>query len=149
MGFWSQKQNGHVTDMQKWRPSKRMSSCILHIRHGRLTRYGNLRVAHAPGMSGTFVPQPRVSNPDMQHGTCVTYVPWSMQGSQPSGFVWSRWRGKRCRHSRCMRNPQFAVFGNRPTYTIPGASAMPQPNVGCCVSTLLEFSSAVDTSVKL
>ena len=31
--------------------------------------------AHAPGMSGTFSPQPRVSDPDMHHGTCVAHVP--------------------------------------------------------------------------
>ena len=27
-----------------------------------------------------------VSNPDMHHGTCVTYVPWCMSGSLTSGF---------------------------------------------------------------
>ena len=49
--------------------------------HWPLTRYIKLRVAHAPGMPGTFSPPPRVSNPDMYHGTWVTHVPWCMLGS--------------------------------------------------------------------
>ena len=43
--------------------------------HGPLARYVKLRVAHAPGMPGTFSPPPRVIDPDMHHGTCVTHVP--------------------------------------------------------------------------
>ena len=31
--------------------------------------------AHAPGIPGAFSPPPRVSDPDMHHGTCVTHVP--------------------------------------------------------------------------
>ena len=50
--------------------------------------------AHAPGMPGTFSPSPRVSDPDMHHGTCVTHVPWCMPGSLTSGFLWNRRRGK-------------------------------------------------------
>ena len=46
--------------------------------------------------------------------TCVTHVPWCMSGSLTSGFLWSRWRGKRSRHSRRMRNLQFYVSGKRP-----------------------------------
>ena len=45
-------------------------------------------------MLGTFPPPPRVSDPDMHHGTCLTHVPWCMPGSLTSGFLWSRWRGK-------------------------------------------------------
>ena len=60
-------------------------------------------------------PRPqRVSDPDMHHGTCVTHVPWCMPGLLTSGFLWSWWRGKRSRHSRRMRNPQFRVSGKRP-----------------------------------
>ena len=49
-----------------------------------------LRVAHAPGMPGTFFPppisrKPQVSDPDMHHGTCVTHVPWRKSGSLTSG----------------------------------------------------------------
>ena len=76
---------------------------------GLLPRYAKLRIAHAPGMPGTFSPPPRVSDPDMHQGTCVTHVPWCMPGSLTSSFLQSRWRGKFYRHSRCMRNPQFYV----------------------------------------
>ena len=55
--------------------------------HGPLARYLKLRVAHAPGMPGTFSQPPRVSDPDMHHGTCVTHVPWCMLGSLSSGFL--------------------------------------------------------------
>ena len=82
--------------------------------HGPLARYVKLWVAHAPGMPGTFSPPPRVSDPDMHHGTCVTHVPWCMPGSLISYFLWNRWRGKRSRHPRRMRNPQFYVSGKRP-----------------------------------
>ena len=75
--------------------------------YGPLTRYVKLWVTHAPGMPGTFAPLPRISDPDMHHGTCVTHVPWCMPGSLTRGFLWNRWRGKRSRHSRRMRNPQF------------------------------------------
>ena len=61
-----------------------------------------------------FPPPPRFSDPDMHHGTCVTHVPWCMPGSLTSGFLWSRWRGKRSRHSRRMRNPRFCISGKRP-----------------------------------
>ena len=81
--------------------------------NGSLARYAKLRVAHAPGMTGTFSPPSRVSDPDMHHGTCVTHVPWCMSGSLTSGFLWSRGRGKRSRHSRRMRNPQLYLSGKR------------------------------------
>ena len=85
-----------------------------HSGHGPPTRYVQLRVAHAPGMPGTFSPPPRLGDPDMHHGTCVTHVPWCMPGSLTSGFHSNRWRGKRSRHSRRMRKPQFYVSGKRP-----------------------------------
>ena len=87
---------------------------ILAPSHGPPTRYVKLRVAHAQGMPGTFSQAPRVSNLGMHYGTCVTHVPWCMLGSLTSGFLWSRWRGKRSRHSRRMRNPPFYVSGKRP-----------------------------------
>ena len=82
--------------------------------HGPLTRYAKLRVAHAPGMPETISSPPLVSDPDMHHGTCLTHVAWCMSGSLTSGFLWNRWRGKRSRHFRRMRNPQFCVSGKRP-----------------------------------
>ena len=67
-----------------------------------------------------FPPPPRVSDPDMHHGTCVTYcdVPWCMPGSPTSGFLWSRWRGKRSWYSRRTCNPQSYVSGKRPIHRI-------------------------------
>ena len=44
--------------------------------HGRPTRYVKLRVAHAPGMLGTFSPS---------SSYCVTHVPWCMLGSLTRG----------------------------------------------------------------
>ena len=86
-------------------------SLINSFPHGPLARYIKLRVAHASGMPGTFFPSSRVSDPDMHHGTCVTHVSWYMPGSLTSGFLWSRWRGKRSRHPQRMRNPQLYVRG--------------------------------------
>ena len=59
---------------------------VCRLIHWPLTRYATLRVAHAPGMSGTVSPPPRVSDPDMHHGTCVTHAPWCMPGSLTSVF---------------------------------------------------------------
>ena len=83
-------------------------------RHGPLARYVKLWVAHVPGMPGTFSPPLRVSDPDMNHGTCLTHVPWFMLGSLTNGFLWSRWQGKRSRLSWRMHNPQFYVSGKGP-----------------------------------
>ena len=82
--------------------------------HGHRACYVKLRIAHAPGMPGTFFPPPWVSDPDMHHGTCVTHVSRCMPGSLTNGFFWSRWRGKRSRHSRRMSNPHIYVYGKRP-----------------------------------
>ena len=66
------------------------------------------------GNAGTFSLSPRVSDPDMHHGTCATHVPCCMSGPLTSGFLWSRRRGKRSWHSRSLRKPQFCVSGKRP-----------------------------------
>ena len=98
-----------------WQRMVRPSSVyIINRPNGSLAIYVKLRVAQAPGMPGTFPPPPRVSDPDMHHGTCVTHVPWCMLRSLTSGFLWRRWQEKRPRHSRCMRNQQFCVPGKRP-----------------------------------
>ena len=70
-------------------------------------------VAHAPGMPGTFCPPPRVSDPDIHHGTCVKHVPWCMPGSLTSGFLWSRWRENvPCIPGACAtRNVTYQVRG--------------------------------------
>ena len=86
----------------------------LKLGHELYSRYVKLWVAHAPGMPGTFSPPPRVGNPHMHHGTCMTHVSWCMPESLTNGFLWNRCRGKRSRQSRRMRNPQFYVSGKRP-----------------------------------
>ena len=88
-----------------------------HVRHGPFARYVKLWVTHASGMPGAFSPPPWVGDPDMHHGTCVTPVSWCIPGSLTSGFLWSRWRGTRSRHSRRMRNPQFSLSDKRPMKT--------------------------------
>ena len=50
----------------------------------------------------------------MHHGACITHVPWCIPGLLTSGFFWSRWRGKRSRHSRRMHDPKFNISGKRP-----------------------------------
>ena len=93
--------------------------------YGPLTRYVKSRFAHAPGMPGTFSPPPRVSNPDMHHGTCVTHVPWCMTGSLTSGFLWSRWQGKRSRIPGACATRNFTYLVRGPlgrSYDCPGAS---------------------------
>ena len=122
-----------------YRSSVTTLSGLLHW-YGPLARYANFRVAHALGMPGTFSPPPRVSDPYMHHGTCVTHVPGCMPGSLTSGFLWSRWRGKRSRHSRRMRNPQFYVSGKRPiaaNYTI--TEVLVRPSRGQYSNELIVF----------
>ena len=53
-------------------------TCVYRVSgalQGPLARYVKLRFEHAPGMPGTFSTPPRVSDPDMHHGTRVTHVP--------------------------------------------------------------------------
>ena len=96
---------------------------ILHVSnrilfHGPLTRCTNLRVAHAPAMPGTFSQPHRVSDPDMHDDMCMTHVPWYMPGSLTCGFLLGQWRGKRSRHSRRMRSPQFPYLVRAPLVAI-------------------------------
>ena len=71
--------------------------------------------AHAHGMLGTFSTPPRISNPDMHHGHVR-----DARAVMHAGIANSRFSlnlsggGKRSRHSRRMRNPQFYVSGKRP-----------------------------------
>ena len=60
----------------------------------------------------------------------VTHMPGCMPGSLTHGFLWRRWRGKRSRHSRRMRNPQFYISGKRPIL-----HAIPWNQRPCCDDT--------------
>ena len=74
------------------------------------TRYIKLRVAHAPGMTGTFSPPPtsketpsllsRYASRHVRHTRAVMHV----------GIVNPRKQGKRSRHSRRIRNPQIYAY---------------------------------------
>ena len=53
--------------------------------------------------------------------TCIRARAWrtcrdACPRSLTSGFLRIRWRRKRSRYSRCMRNPQFCLSGKRPMY---------------------------------
>ena len=99
------------------------------LRHGPLVRYVKLRVAHAPRMPGTFPRHRGLAIPTFITAR-VTHVPWYMPGSLTRGFLWSRWRRKRSRHSRCMRNPHFCVCGKRPIHMdVPNTAAIHQPGL--------------------
>ena len=50
-----------------------VTSSLNGLAHGPLTKYVKLQVVHAPGMPGTLSPPPPVSDPDMDHATCMTF----------------------------------------------------------------------------
>ena len=75
---------------------------VYFLHHGPVARYKNCGLCMHRECRERF---PR------HHGT---HVPRCMPGSLISCFLWSRWRGKRSRHSRRIRNPQFYVSGNWP-----------------------------------
>ena len=83
--------------------------------HGLFARYIILRVAHAPGMPGTFTRHRGLAIPTWI--TAHAWRTWCMSGSLTSGFLWSRWRGKRSRHPRRMRNPQFTCLVRGPWWS--------------------------------
>ena len=92
-----------------------------HIRaahHVPLTRYAN-NSSWACAGNASF---PRLASPICITTRASRTCRDDVSGSLTNGFLWSRWRGKRSRHSRCMRNPQFCVSGKRPIvphYHIP------------------------------
>ena len=117
--------------------------------NGPLAKYVKLRVAHAPGMPGMLSPPPRVGDPDMHHGTCVTHVPWCIPGSLISGFRWSGLGGKRSRRSRRMRKPQFSVSGKRPmACCLPFAKTLVLPNLAICLMGLFVIN-LIKTSLEV
>ena len=77
------------------------------------TKDAKLRVAHTRECRERFPRHRETANPT-RIMACVTHVPWRMTGALTSGLFWSRWRGKRSRHYRRIRNPQFCVSGKSP-----------------------------------
>ena len=98
--------------------AEKLTSAISHqCLHGPLTRYVKLRIAHAPGMSGTFSPPPTSKetascDSGMHYGTCVTRVVMHV------GIATPRWRGKCSRYSMRMHNPQINTYLERGPLTI-------------------------------
>ena len=111
--------NYHVINITVLRADKHVQANVIHPEQYTLyclphcvhyicmcLHYGSMRVSwashqirkmadeHAPGMSGTFSPSARVSDPDMHPGTCVTHVPGCMPGSLTTAFICNRRRGK-------------------------------------------------------
>ena len=113
------------TDVSSWNSTTLWYWQQYHISH-QWVFYQIRKIAGytCAGNAGNVFPATAVGDPGMHHGTCVTHVPWCMPGSLTSGFFWSRWWGKRSRHSRRMHNPQFCVSGKRPiepsTLYVPG-----------------------------
>ena len=83
-------------------------------RYWPLTRYVNLRVAHAPGIPGTFSPPPISKETDSYRSRHVSRHVRYARAVMHVGIPKPRWRGKRCRHSWRMRNPQFEISGKKP-----------------------------------
>ena len=84
------------------------------LHHGPLTRNTKLRVAHAPGMSGMFSPPPTSKETASQRSRHASRHVHHARAVMHVGIAKPRWRWKRPRHSRCMRNWQFYVSGKRP-----------------------------------
>ena len=95
--------------------------------HGLLNRYTKLRVARMRrecrerfsrhrGLATPSCMHVRDGHAVMHAGIAkyVMRVLWCMPGSLTSGFLWSRWQGKRPRYSRRMLNPHLCVSGKSP-----------------------------------
>ena len=91
------------------------ASCPNHVViHVPLTGYVKLRVVHAPGLSGTFSPPPTSKKTASQRSR---HAPWHVRHPRAvvhTGIANPQWQGKRSRHFKHMRNPQFYVSGKRP-----------------------------------
>ena len=94
-----------------------------YLSHCGLVKYVKLLAVHVPGMPGMFSPPPRVSDPGMHRGTCVTHLSWCMPGSLTSGFLWSRWRGKRPGILGACANRNFTYLARGP---------LPKPTLTYC-----------------
>ena len=107
----------HTIRVSIWTKPEVKTHCLTHRfrPYGLLARYVKVWVCTCAGNVGNVFfrhrlqRRPPISDPGMHHGTCVTHVPWCMSGSPTCDGG-----GKRSRHSRHMRNPQFYVSGKRP-----------------------------------
>ena len=88
--------------------------CYGHIIHGPLTRCAKLRVAHAPGIPGTFSPSPTSKETAYERSRRASRHVRHARAMMGVKIAHPRWRGKSSQYSRGMRNPQFYVSGKRP-----------------------------------
>ena len=88
------------------------------LNHGFLTIYAKLRVAHAPGMPGTFSLPPTSKENASQRSRHASRHVRDARAVMHVGIAIPRWRGKRSRHFRRMRKTQFYVCGKRPMYNL-------------------------------
>ena len=96
---------GFPTHSERWKTQ---------ISHGLLIRYTKLRVAHAPGMPGTFsLPLISKETTNTRSWHASRHVR-DARAVMHVGIANLWWQRKRSRHSRRMRNPQFYVSGKRP-----------------------------------
>ena len=111
----------------------------VHHSNGPLTRYAKLRLAHAPGMPATFPPPPWVSDPAASRHARDARAVMHAEIAYWRCFLWSRWRGKRSRHSRRMHYRNF-------TYLFRGSLCVRFPAaVFCCglVPVIFPYSSGL------
>ena len=83
--------------------------CLLT--NGPLTRYPKLRVAHAPGLPGTFPPPPTSKETASKRSRHASRHVCDARAVMHVGIANPGWRGK---HSKRMRNSQLCVSGKRP-----------------------------------
>ena len=82
--------------------------------HGPLIRYVKLRVAHAPGMPGTFYPPPTLKETTSKRYQHVWRHVRPTHAMVHVGIASLWWRGKRSQLSRRVGNPKFYASGKRP-----------------------------------
>ena len=95
--------------------------CNTPIRHRPLTRYTiyvKLRIAPAPGMPGMFSPPPASKEIASQRSRHASRHVRHARAVMQIGIANPRWRGKRSRHSRRMRNPHSYLSGKRPMHAL-------------------------------
>ena len=98
--------------LSKWPKTEYHCDCS-DLCHGPLISYVKSWVAHTPGMPGTFSPPPTSKETSNYRSRHASRHVSDARAVMHIGIVNPRWRGKRSRHSRRMRNSRFFVSGKR------------------------------------
>ena len=80
------------------------------IGHGPLTRYVKLRVAHVPGLPGTFSPPTTSKETASQRSQHASRHVRHARAVMHAGIANPRWWGKLSRHPRPMCDPQLCIW---------------------------------------